>query len=1011
MNLSDILKKAQNLSVELEGTSTIPKINRNIYQILEEGQNFLKNQKSVNQDNDLFKASLLLGNRGITVPELNVEKFQSNIPMEECDAPHETDIDGILKNQTENLLITLIEDSNRLSDKSCDEFCNRVMNDLWSNEKRKLLLELGSFAPSMIGPLHKPKIFENKLKNKPRIKNQSLSSNDSVLENSTNMNFTSSHLITNSVNRPTCLEPLESAQAIRLIEYNYNKALAEKSNEDIDDYNPSLFLLHNFNECANMYGDEDVREMWDLLCNVIKTPNLSDQPAKIYRGSVEFQCQHIYQAKQYLEKIYSIYAETTISKMESRQPLSHRINPDSKLAFKTPPLSSPTMAQAYLLVRKFCFTLLVSNNTNKVSLSQQQHSSNNSFGAYKEVLGQESQFTHSRDFNSKLSLDGVPIWAFIYGCFRLGRYHIALIYARFVKHIIGETFFNALEALAEANESVDSYTDYIRDKHISTEETGFTQSFDLRSNLEIEYKKTVKFVSDPYKKACYCVVGRLDFEETLEEIMPKTDDYLWFKLCLVGPEPSVFDQTRLTETVKNKSIGQRSSQHSSAGSKLLFSELQNSLLKQYGPDYFKARDRPWLYFRVLVLIAQFESAIQFLSSLVITESHDRIMLSQAVNLAVALLQAESLQITKRVEDDLITENKASFGPSYNLNVSRLVSLYTKCFEHYDVEEALNYYFTLRHVQDNFTSPSIDDLTISNTNDNMYVYHAVKLLVETKKFDDIIGKMSQADGIKIKDGIIDKLGRHVKYIINKAASEFENKAQYPQAIHLYQLSKNYVKLFELMRKLLYGLIANPNQLMSDAATSHGLVALAENIAQIYTASANDTTVGAQQRSNVVEMYPVESTNFFLLLDLCKFFRAFLQNNYDDAINIIENLRLIPGNKDDLKNCLDNFGLLKDEVRLMFPDILVAVMTMYNKRLKNLKRENKDTLSSSFSESTRDNLNFSGASFSSDPNAGAKFKMMQDLKAKASTLITFSGMLPYRLPGDVNAKLVELAGTMN
>ena len=40
-----------------------------------------------------------------------------------------------------------------------------------------------------------------------------------------------------------------------------------------------------------------------------------------------------------------------------------------------------------------------------------------------------------------------------------------------------------------------------------------------------------------------------------------------------------------------------------------------------------------------------------------------------------------------------------------------------------------------------------------------------------------------------------------------------------------------------------------------------------------------------------------------------------------------------------------------------------------------------------------------------------QQLTELKQKARCLITYTGMIPYRIPGDINTKLVQLEVLMN
>ncbi len=40
----------------------------------------------------------------------------------------------------------------------------------------------------------------------------------------------------------------------------------------------------------------------------------------------------------------------------------------------------------------------------------------------------------------------------------------------------------------------------------------------------------------------------------------------------------------------------------------------------------------------------------------------------------------------------------------------------------------------------------------------------------------------------------------------------------------------------------------------------------------------------------------------------------------------------------------------------------------------------------------------------------YQLCSELREKARSLITFAGMVPYRMPGDANAKLIQLESSM-
>jgi nuclear pore complex protein Nup93 len=44
-------------------------------------------------------------------------------------------------------------------------------------------------------------------------------------------------------------------------------------------------------------------------------------------------------------------------------------------------------------------------------------------------------------------------------------------------------------------------------------------------------------------------------------------------------------------------------------------------------------------------------------------------------------------------------------------------------------------------------------------------------------------------------------------------------------------------------------------------------------------------------------------------------------------------------------------------------------------------------------------------------GGRQKYLDSLRDRAKALITFAGMIPYRMPGDMNARLVHMEVLMN
>ena len=94
-----------------------------------------------------------------------------------------------------------------------------------------------------------------------------------------------------------------------------------------------------------------------------------------------------------------------------------------------------------------------------------------------------------------------------------------------------------------------------------------------------------------------------------------------------------------------------------------------------------------------------------------------------------------------------------------------------------------------------------------------------------------------------------------------------------------------------------------------------------------------------------------------------------------------------------------NILTDEVRRTIPDVLLATMNILFTNYKSTKA----------TASTPPNT--AGRTFTSKSADGGREWHLEDLRDQARALITFAGMIPYRMPGDTNARLVQMEVLMN
>ena len=130
----------------------------------------------------------------------------------------------------------------------------------------------------------------------------------------------------------------------------------------------------------------------------------------------------------------------------------------------------------------------------------------------------------------------------------------------------------------------------------------------------------------------------------------------------------------------------------------------------------------------------------------------------------------------------------------------------------------------------------------------------------------------------------------------------------------------------------------------------------------------------------------------------FFDAFHTRLYADALDIISKVKIIPLSQNDIDTMVSTFRLLTDEVRRTIPDVLLATMNILFTNYKSTK-------------ATTSTNAHTGGTFTSKIADGGRERHLEDLRDQARAIITFAGMIPYRMPGDTNARLVQMEVLMN
>ncbi|XP_016320834.1 nuclear pore complex protein Nup93 isoform X1 [Sinocyclocheilus anshuiensis] len=448
---------------------------------------------------------------------------------------------------------------------------------------------------------------------------------------------------------------------------------------------------------------------------------------------------------------------------------------------------------------------------------------------------------------------------------------------------------------------------------------------------------------------------RLHYRRVLRN---SADPYKRAVYCLIGKcdigdnHGEVADKTEDYLWLKLNQVCFDEDGSSSPQDRMTLAQLQKQLLEDYGESHFSASHQPFLYFQVLFLTAQFEAAIAFLFRVERLRSH-------AVHVALVLYELKLLLKSSGQSAQLLSQEAGDPPMVRRLNFIRLLMLYTCKFESTDPREALQYFYFLRNEKD-------------SQGENMFMRCVSELVIESREFDMLLGRLEK-DGSR-KPGVIDKFSGDTRAIITKVASEAENKGLFEEAVKLYELARNADKVLELMNKLLSPVIA---QVSEPQSNKERLKNMAMAIAERY-------------RTNGIAGEKTVDSTFYLLLDLMTFFDEYHTGHIDRAYDVIERLKLVPLSQESVEERVAAFRNFSDEIRHNLSEVLLATMNILFTQYKRLK----------------------GAAAG---RPGRPQRTLEDrdmlLRSQARALITFAGMIPYRMAGDTNARLVQMEVLMN
>uniref|UniRef100_A0A914LBR6 Nuclear pore protein n=2 Tax=Meloidogyne incognita group TaxID=654580 RepID=A0A914LBR6_MELIC len=436
-----------------------------------------------------------------------------------------------------------------------------------------------------------------------------------------------------------------------------------------------------------------------------------------------------------------------------------------------------------------------------------------------------------------------------------------------------------------------------------------------RIKIRAEWKQNSQTCSDDYKSAIYGLFLGFDCPTVNTTI----EDWLWARL-----------------------ISCKWAQESTRA----FRQLQTTICAQHGERYFVVEGGSHLlYFAVLLLTGQIERAIFILHKSAEYSVH-------AVHIGLLAQQIGVLLCTDTVSSADILVQDVHEPSICQLNLARLVLLYVKEFELTNTAYALNYCFFLR----DFQLENLIDGNVSTTGRSVFDACVSRLVFLNKdERDTILGHFNQQD--ERMPGLIDKFSGslNVKDVIGRVAFDISIEGDPLCACQLYALSDRPDDAIQLASTQLSKYISNPST--EQAIQS---VKCAEWLARRYGIDSTRASFLYQTLCRLLELY-----TFFFDAEAGK---------HREAIELLlQRMKFIPTDPEDVSAAVDQFHMVADEIRPLLPDICSQLMRSIVSAHESALQGSPETLL---------------------------------LKQYAKALILYTAQIPFRFPVSTNSLLLQL-----
>ncbi|GAP87956.1 putative nucleoporin-interacting protein nic96 [Rosellinia necatrix] len=547
--------------------------------------------------------------------------------------------------------------------------------------------------------------------------------------------------------------------------------------------------------------------------------------------------------------------------------------------------------------------------------------------------------------------DGEFVWAIVFFLLRSG--HIAEA-AQYVKN--QSTVFRTIDR---------TFASYLLE-YVASPERRLRRQLQDRCNNEYNQRarNAPENSIDPYRMACYKVIGRCDVSNrSLENLNTEIDDWIWLQFNLAR------ENDKSTE-VATESYG--------------LQDLRASI-KEIGLKHFPKNPTEdtngtfGMFFYLQILGGMFEQAISYLYTFSYVD---------AIHFAIGLGYYGLLRPADpwSTSDTLLSHDTRS---KPQLSFGRMLGYYTRDFRAADVSSAVDY-LTLICLN--------ADLSGEAGRQQAELCHVAlrELVLETREFSKLIGDI-RPDGRRIT-GLIEErsplIGLReeddfVKTVTLQAARFADDNGRTTDAVLLYHLAGDYDSVVTIVSRALSEAISleigeDPMRLMPVKPRATGQAPDAQPGSSLSLASLDDPIQLAYTMMSIYEKDAMFSTKIqnqnriacHLLLQMSEIKGLVEAGQWPESLDKIRALEILPldanGDATKVRHYASKFSGLSQTVAINVPNLLMWTITC-------CVRQRERLMSGQFSG-----------------NEGSRRMMYDNLKQISMDLTTYTSQLRYRFP---------------